>query len=354
MRYMRLDRIPIGSKLGRNIVTHDNQILVRNGTVLTEHLLEKLKDREYDYLYIEDDLTNGILIDEVIPQALVSSTINSLKKMDIESTITNARSIVDNILSSPDISADNYNDNVDKEEIFKHSILVTELSVALGKIIGLDQDRLNDLAVSALLHDIGKLCTNKEEIEKLGVDQLLKRLGLSCSVEEYQEIMHSFIGYSILNKNVSVSATIKQAILMHHERVDGKGLLHFPAEKIGIYGKIINITDTFSRLITNSHEVKVNNTSEVIEYLRDNAGTMFDDKLVKIFISRMPIYPPGVTIELSDGNFAIVCQNNLSFPTRPKIILENGKKIDLSLPENQNITVIGVNLRINKENYKQR
>lgn len=353
MRYMRIDKIPAGSKLGRDIITDENQILVRNGAILSDGLLSRLKDRNYGYLYIEDELSNDIEMIEVIPQALKNSTIAALKKMDVEETIQNARKIVDNILSSSDLSAENYDSNIDKEEMFMHSILVTELSVAMGKLIGMDQSRLNDLAVASLLHDIGKLCTNKDEIEKLGVGELLKRLGLNCSLEEYQDIMHSFIGYGILNKNVIVSATIKQAVLMHHERIDGRGLLNFPGEKIGIYGKIINITDTFSRLITNSHKVKVNNTSEVIEYLRDNSGTMFDEQLVKIFINRMPIYPPGVTIELSNGISAIVYQNNLDFPTRPKIILDSGEVLDLRKPEYQGITVIGVNLSNEKENYKK-
>jgi len=351
MKYMRIDRIPAGTVLARDVVTDENQVLVRNGTTLTDSLLGKLKERNYGYLYIKDEYTDDIIIDEVIPQALKASTITSLKKMDVESTIENGKKIVDNILSYDDISTENYDTNIDTKEIYAHSILVAELSVAFGKIIGLEPAKLNDLAAAALLHDIGKLCTNEEEIEKLGVDQLLKRLGLKCSMKEYDEIMHSFIGYSILNKNVTVSATIKQAVLMHHERADGKGLLHFPNEKIGIYGKIIHICDVFSRLITNSYSIKVNNTSEVIEYLRDNAGTLFDEQLVKIFINRMPIYPPGMVVELSNGLNATVYKNNREFPTRPIIVLDNGTKIDLKQLENQHIT-IGINLTEEKTNYK--
>lgn len=245
MKYVKINKIPAGTILAKDIITDENQLLVRNGTMLSEKLLEKLKERNYEYLYIQDDLTNDVIIDEVIPQSLRTSTITALKKLDIDSTIEKAHQIVDNILSAQDISNENYDSSINKEEIYNHSILVAELSVAFGRIIGLEQSKLNDLAAAALLHDVGKLCTNKEEIEKLGVDQLLKRLGLKCSMEEYDEIMHSFIGYSILSKNVSVNATVKQAVLMHHERADGMGLLHFPNEKIGIYGKIIHISDVF-------------------------------------------------------------------------------------------------------------
>lgn len=353
MKYVRIDKIPVGTVLAKDIVTDENQLLVRNGTTLTDSLLGKLKERNYGYLYIKDEFTDGIIIDEIIPQSLKTSTITSLKKMDVESTIENGKKIVDNILSYDDISTENYDSNIDTHEIYAHSILVAELSVAFGKIIGLEPAKLNDLAAAALLHDIGKLCTNEEEIEKLGVDQLLKRLGLKCSMKEYDEIMHSFIGYSILNKNVTVSATIKQAVLMHHERADGKGLLHFPNEKIGIYGKIIHICDVFSRLITNSYSIKVNNTSEVIEYLRDNAGTMFDEQLVKIFINRMPIYPPGMVVGLSNGLSATVYKNNKEFPTRPIVVLDDGTKVDLKQLENQYIT-IGISLSDEKINYKQR
>lgn len=348
MRYLKLDKIPVGSKLGKDILYNERQVLLKEGAILTDGIISKLKEKGFNYIYVDDELSKGIEIEENVPQHLKDSILAALNKMDVEQTMEAATELTERIYESSNISVEHY--NLDPKKEHEHATLVAELSIALGKAIGYNQSKLNELATAALFHDVGKALVDKKEMEEFGVDKLLKRLGLDCSMDEYRDSVHSFLGYSILNKDVIASAMIKQAVLFHHENIDGTGDLKIPGEKICEFAKIIHITNDFSRLITEAEKYNISNTNEVIEYLKAKSGTIYDSRLVDIFLSKIPLYPSGMTVELSNGMEAIVIENNHSFPSRPKIMLENGMKIDLLNPSFQSLAIKGINLRnSNKE-----
>lgn len=351
MRYLNIDKVEIGTKLGKDIVYNGNQVLLRNGAILTDNILLRLKEKGINSVYVDDELTRGIEIEEIIPQTIKSSIKNAFDKVDVEETIDAAKVMTEKIYEARNISVENYDSTIKEEYI--HSMLVSELSVVLGKALGYDQTKLDELAAAALLHDIGKTCVDKKEMEEYGVDNLLRRFGLRCSVDEYCDSIHSFLGYSILNKNITVSAVIKQAVLFHHENVDGTGELRIPGEKTCEFAKIIHITNDFSRMITNAEKYNVSNTNEVIEYFKANSGTKYDSHLVEVFLNKVPFYPPGMTVELSNGMSAIVVENNTSFPSRPIVLLNNGTRIDLTDMRFQSLAVIGINLENKNSIHKQ-
>lgn len=351
MRYLNLDKVMIGSKLGKSIIYNENQVLLREGAILTDGLISRLKEKNISYVYVDDELSKEVQIEENIPLTLKNSISVALSKVNIDDTIENAKKMADKIYDSNNISVENYDSNT-KEE-YDHSIFVAELSVVLGKALNYRQDRLNELAAAALLHDIGKSCVDEKSMEEYGVNNLLKRLGLNCTIDKYRDSIHSFLGYSILNKNVAVSAMMKQAVLFHHENVDGSGDLKITGDRICEFAKIIHIANDFSRMITDAEKYNIHNTSEVIEYFKSNSGTKYDTNLVNVFFYQISLYPPGITVELSNGMSAIVAQNNTAFPSRPIVILENGMKIDLSNIKYQSLTIIGVDLNIKKVINKQ-
>lgn len=351
MRYLNLDKVKTGSKLGKDIIYNGSQVLLKSGAILSDNIILKLKEKGFTYVYIDDKLTSDIEIDEVIPQSIKNSLAIALNNVDIDKTVDIAREMTEKIYESRNIAIENY-DPMFKDE-YQHSLLVADLSVMLGKAIGYNESKLSDLASASLLHDIGKTCVDKKEMEEYGIDRLLKRLGISCTMDKYCDSIHSFLGYSILNKNVTISAVIKQAVLFHHENVDGTGELGVPGEKICEFAKIIHITNDFSRMITNPEKYNVSNTNEVIEYFESNAGTKYDLNLVKLFLNKIPFYPPGMTVELSNCMNAIVAENNVNFPSRPKILLEDGIKIDLMDIRFQSLTIVGINLENKNSIHKQ-
>lgn len=343
MRYLKIDKIIPGIKLGRDLLDENDRILLRKGTILTETVLKLLERKSIQYLFVDDELTSDIEIEEVIPQTLRNNIIKSLKNLNIENTIEHAREMVQKVLDAKNISIDIYDDSANSHDIYEHSLAVTELSICLGRLNGYNQEKLSDLAVSALLHDMGKLFMDQKNSKVFDMDKMFKKLGINVSIEEYREQMHSLYGFNLLWDNILVKATVKQGVLAHHENIDGTGPLGLTGDKIFEYAKIIHIANSFVHLLNNTHGAEINNTSEIAEYMIANSGKKYDKDLVNLFINNVPIYPPGLTIELSNGMKAVVHETNAGHPTRPKILLEGaGRPIDLLDPRLYSITVLGV------------
>lgn len=343
MRYMKIDKVIPGMTVGADIIDSRDRMLLRNNTVLTESVIKLLKKAGFDYLYISDELTADVEINEAIPVALKNEINRSVKNTNIEATINNAKKVVDKILESENLSVSVY-DNTEND-IFGHSLAVTELSLTIAKNLSYTPEKLEDLAVVGMLHDIGKLCSQDDELlKKCNVDNVFQGMGVKVSMDEYNDRTHPIFGYRILSRNSLVKATIKQSVLTHHENVNGTGLLKLSGEKIYEYARVIRVADVFISMLSNKdNEYGVTNTSEAIEFMINQSGKMFDPQIVSTLIKKVQIYPPGIAVTLSNGMNAIVAKANLDAPTRPIIILEGGGKIDLSDRQNLTLQIVSIN-----------
>jgi putative nucleotidyltransferase with HDIG domain len=115
-----------------------------------------------------------------------------------------------------------------------HQKRVSELSVAIAKLMGLDDDRIHGIRLAAIVHDIGKIKVPAEILVKPGrLDEFEKNL-----VNE-----HPNTGYSIL-KQVNYPWPVAKAVWQHHERLDGSG---YPRGLVGdeiiLEARIIAVAD---------------------------------------------------------------------------------------------------------------
>ncbi|MBE0627680.1 MAG: HD-GYP domain-containing protein [Burkholderiales bacterium] len=94
-----------------------------------------------------------------------------------------------------------------------HERRVAEIAVAIAQELGYDEQRLEGLRIAGYLHDIGKITIPAEILSKPG----------RLTAIEYQLIQnHAQAGYDVL-KNVEFPWPVAQAVLQHHERMDGSG-----------------------------------------------------------------------------------------------------------------------------------
>ncbi len=157
-----------------------------------------------------------------------------------------------------------------------HCERVANISIEIGKALGLDSDDITVLEFASLLHDIGKIGILPGILNKKG----------KLSEEEYETIKrHPAIGYEIL-KDVEFLYDIRKVILQHHERIDGEG---YPQ---GLYGENINklarimaIADAYDAMTSSRpyREIPLSK-EEAIEELIRGKGSQFDGKMIDIFI----------------------------------------------------------------------
>lgn len=102
----------------------------------------------------------------------------------------------------------------ERPELFQHSVLLTLLTLYLCRHIGWSEEETITAASAALLHDIGIL----------HLDPKLFRTGYAMSLEERRSLyVHPIIGHLILAEFPEYPATVSEAVLQHHERLDGSG-----------------------------------------------------------------------------------------------------------------------------------
>ena len=160
----------------------------------------------------------------------------------------------------------------------RHSTRVTELSMRIGKALGLSDEDLDVLKVSASLHDIGKV----------GVpDKILLKKG-KLTVEEMNIIKkHPDIGFDILSSIIPMKKDA-EIIRHHHERYDGKGYpMGLKGEDIPFLSRIITLADAFDAMTSDRPYRKALPYSVALQEIKRCRGTQFDPGIVDVFIRKV-------------------------------------------------------------------
>jgi len=159
---------------------------------------------------------------------------------------------------------------------FGHSQRVMEYCKKIGKVLKLDKNRLRELKIAALLHDIGKVEIPEEILNKttsLNNSELL--------------IMRNHPNYSVdILEPLSDMESLIDTIKYHHERYDGKG---YPSgikgNDIPLEARILCVADAYDAMLSNRPYRKGMEKRQALEELKAKSGTQFDPLVVNTFIN---------------------------------------------------------------------
>ncbi|TCT15540.1 HD-GYP domain-containing protein (c-di-GMP phosphodiesterase class II) [Natranaerovirga pectinivora] len=332
MRYVPIDNVTEGMVIGKSLFDLQQQLLLREGSEIKRAYIHKIQSLGIQGLYIQDEVSKEIEIKDVISDTLRHKAVNAIKNVcifseqdlkknsktsfkDMKNIVKN---IVEDIISNKDtiinlIDLKNYDDYT-----YYHSVNVAVISIVMGISYGLNKDRLIELGLGAVLHDIGKMFIDKQILNKKGV----------LTEYEFEELKkHPEIGYKYLKETFDIPIASYVGVLQHHERYDGKG---YPNQKSGkeisLYGRIIAIADVYDALISNRPYRGALVPSEAMEYIMGNGNALFDTNLIRLFVTKVAPYPIGLTVKLSNGLTGIVVENYEDACMRPKIKIIKDEK----------------------------
>jgi putative nucleotidyltransferase with HDIG domain len=159
----------------------------------------------------------------------------------------------------------------------QHSRSVVELALALGRELGLNEERLRNLEFAALLHDVGKIAIPKEIVNKPG----------KLEPEEWTIIKtHTVEGQRMLAQVGGFMRQVGVLVRSHHERWDGGGYPDgLAGEAIPIEARIIACCDSWNAMRTDRVYRKALSLEAALEELIGNAGTQFDPRLVEAMVA---------------------------------------------------------------------
>jgi HD-GYP domain-containing protein (c-di-GMP phosphodiesterase class II) len=160
-------------------------------------------------------------------------------------------------------------------ETREHTDRIQDLAMRLGHSIKLPSGQLDELALLASLHDIGKVAIPENILLKKG----------NLTEKEWSVMKrHPEIGFNIANSSPQITH-IAKPILSCHENFDGSG---YPAgikgHEIPVISRIVLIVDAYDIMTSGQAYKAAMNKKDAIKELRKCAGSQFDPVLVDKFI----------------------------------------------------------------------
>jgi putative nucleotidyltransferase with HDIG domain len=212
---------------------------------------------------------------------------------------------------------------------FTHMVNVSILTMGQAKALGIEGRLLREFGLSALMHDIGKVRTPKEILNK--PDKL---------TDPEFEIMrrHTVDGAEILRRTPEMPILAPVVAFEHHLRIDGTGY-PFGAKRavLNIGTMLCGIADVYDAMRSQRAYQKAHPTDRILAVLKRNDGTQFDQNLVRRFVQLLGIYPPGNLVRLTSGEIAVVTHAHAPDPHRPRVrvlIAKDGTRLDLPYDRN--------------------
>ncbi len=152
-----------------------------------------------------------------------------------------------------------------------HQRRVAELSVAIGKKLGLEEDRIRGLRLSAMIHDVGKI---QVPAEILSTPRRLTDL-------EFDLIkLHPAAGRELF-KDIEFPWPVADAIYQHHERLDGSGYPEgITGEKIILEARIIAVADVVEAISSHRPYRPSLGIDAALDEIRKGKGRLFDPEVV--------------------------------------------------------------------------
>jgi len=170
----------------------------------------------------------------------------------------------------------NLNNKYDNEQI--HTERVSQYCVSIAEAMNLTNKEIEDAKIAGALHDIGKIVVPPEILNK--------KSGLN--EDDWETIKkHSATSYQLL-KSVDEYAHLAEAVLYHHEKLDGSGYPEGLKDKeIPLLSKIITVADAYEAMTANRPYQRKKNKLEAVEELKKYSGSQFDKDIVEIFTSKV-------------------------------------------------------------------
>ncbi len=341
MRKVGLDSLKPGTRLAKSIFSVEGRVLLAAGVVMRQAYINKLRDNGVFELYIEDEISKDIFSRDIIREqtrmearAIVKEAMDNYvfsKSINLDRVRSTVNAIISQLLQDRDIVINLTDIKTIDDYTFAHSVNVCVLSLLTAIEVGFKGDRLRELGIGSLLHDIGKLRIP---------EQLLKK-PTQLNADEFEEIKkHTVYGYDILREQKGIGITPAVIALSHHERFDGSGYpLGIKGRDVQQPARIVAVADVYDALTSDRVYRRRLRPHEVLEYMTTIAVDHFDMSAMNGFVKYVALYPAGSGVVLNTRERGIVVENNPSRPTRPlvRIILDRhfrklkkSRHIDLS------------------------
>lgn len=339
-----------GMQLAQPVISSDGKILLAKGQILRDSYISRLIQLGVYSVYVVDprfpdvDATD-FLSEQTRLQALrlVRTACTNLiagSVLDVPAITEVVDMLIDDLSSKPNLLINFFDIRLKDDYTFAHSINVCSFAILIGMAYALRKRQLRELAVGALMHDLGKTLLPSEILQKPG----------PLSPVEYEKMQeHTSLGFDMLRRQGEIGLLSAHIALQHHERIDGNG---YPRNLVGseihLYGRIVAVADVYDALISDRAYRPRYLPHKAAEILTEQSGAAFDSEVVRHFLRQVAFYPTGSLVRLSSGVIGVVVDVNRPITTRPivRVLYDSKGEIndyyELDLSKHSDISIIEV------------
>ena len=212
---------------------------------------------------------------------------------------------------------------------FTHMINVAALSMAMARSLDLEGPMLREFGFAALMHDIGKVHTPQEILNK--PDKLTE--------EEFKVMkQHVVDGAHVLRKTPETPALAPVVAFEHHLKMDLSGYPENVGHRtLNLCTMVVTIVDVFDALRSNRVYRDGLATDRIKHIMGQQETSAFNKTLLRRFVNLMGLFPVGTLVRLNTEELAVVTQTHPEDPFRPQVKLltdAKGEKLEAPLLTN--------------------
>lgn len=327
MRYISIESVEPGQYLGRTIFSSNGTVLLSQGVQLTVYMITTLKRVGVTMIYIKDPVLEDVEITDVISEETKRSvmkrmteifdTVRSGKEFDTRHINGNINHLIEEVMNNKEVLIQLSDIRTKDNEQFVHALNVCMMSTMIGVNMSLNQSQLKDLAIGALLHDVGK--------SDLGCDDA------SGNLKNH----HTWHGFEILKNKREFSLLAAHVAFQHHEAIDGTGMpRNLTGENIHLYAKIVTVANIYDNLLNELSDKRPMLPHEACEHMMALSGTKIDHEVLIHFLRTVSVYPTGTSVRLSNKETGVVVGQHRGLPGRPIVrVIERESENELSVKE---------------------
>jgi len=312
VRLVDIETVEPGQVLGKTIFSANGTVLLSSGVQLTVYMISTLKRLGVTMVYIKDPMFEDIQVEEVLSEETKQAVIYQMsemfeamrsgKKFSTKAISVTVDRLMDDVLKNQSVLVQLSDIRTHDNAMYVHALNVCVMATLIGLNMGLNMIQLKELAIGALLHDIGKVGANPEEGEE-------------------GRRHHAWRGFETLKKNRDYSLLVAHVAFQHHEAVDGSGQPRgLVGDEIHPYAKITAVANEYDNLLYSANGKAVL-PHEAVERVSAMSGSRLDHETVVQFLRVVSIYPNGISVRLSNRKTGVVVGQHRGLPGRPIVRL---------------------------------
>ncbi|GAB6189810.1 HD-GYP domain-containing protein [Marinitoga arctica] len=351
MKFLSLNKVKSGMIIAMDIKDFNGKILLKKGTIIDPEKINLIKSNGIFKIPVNINENNATY--SSIKEAAHAHSFISKELLDL--SFQKVKQLFENIIATGKININeaeeiatsitkemqsNFSDKLYvplkklksyDEYLYSHSLNVMIISSLIGMEDGFSGDELTELALSGLLHDIGK---TKIPLEILNAPRKL-------SSEEFELIKkHVLYTKEILENSKIISKKIIDGALEHHERYDGTGyIFKKKGQDISYYGRTLSLADVYDALTSKRSYKDPWTPYKALSYILSYVNKHFDPLLTQNLINSLGLFPPGMEVMLSDGSKGVIIATNRQNKMKPIVKVENSI---IDLVEEKSLRIIKI------------